>query len=101
MVLDPLSAFSLACNLLQLVEVGSKVLSKAAEYHNSTHGVLSEQQDLQNVLQSTLPPLDQAQLCENFNQFLDTLKSRDRHTSLDAFRMGIKAMWHRERIEGM
>ncbi|MCJ1242105.1 hypothetical protein MMC14_010112, partial [Varicellaria rhodocarpa] len=52
MVLDPLSAFSVACNVLQMIELGVKVLSKAADYRNAETGVLAEQKDLRDVLQS-------------------------------------------------
>ena len=52
MVLDPLSAFSVACNVLQVVEFGLKALGRAVEYRKSENGSLKEHKDLQDVLQS-------------------------------------------------
>ena len=52
MVLDLLSAFSVACNVLQVIDFGVKVLSKAADYRQAETGVLTEQKDLRGVLQS-------------------------------------------------
>lgn len=48
MSMDPLSAFSLACNILQFVETGLKLLKKAKEYH--AEGPLEEQEELANNL---------------------------------------------------
>lgn len=52
MVLEPLSAFSVACNVLQIIDLGSKVLIKAIDYRKVANGALSEHQDLRHVLQS-------------------------------------------------
>jgi hypothetical protein len=49
MVLDPLSAFSVTCNVLQVIEFSVKVLSKAADYRKAETGVLTEQKDLRDV----------------------------------------------------
>ncbi|KFA67611.1 hypothetical protein S40285_10875 [Stachybotrys chlorohalonatus IBT 40285] len=49
---DPLSAFATACNILQIIEVGTKVLTKAAGYHNATDGALEEQRNLYGTAQS-------------------------------------------------
>ena len=129
MVLDPLSAFSVACNLLQVIELGVKVLSKAADYGKAETGVLTEQKDLRDVLHSlqnlntdllaSLPDqtaskqhtTEEARLLEVNNQclrlskqfieFLDRLKLRDRHTMFDSLRMSIKTLWHRDKMEAM
>ena len=52
MVLDPLSDFSVACNVLQVVDFGVKALSNAADYRKAESGVLIEQKELRDVLQS-------------------------------------------------
>jgi hypothetical protein len=129
MVLDPLSAFSVACNVLQVIELGVKVLSKAANYRKAETGVLTEQKDLRDVLQSlnnlntdllaSLPQrtaskqhtIEEARLLEannqclllskNFIDFLDRLKLRDRHAVFDSLRMSIKTLWHRDKMDAM
>ena len=129
MVLDPLSAFSVACNVLQVVEYGVKVLSKAADYQRTETGILTEQKDLQDVSQ-TLVHLNtdlQASLLEQQGsrdlsreesrlfgantqclrlsteliRFLNGLKLRDRHTVLDSLRMSIKTLWHKDKMDAM
>src|ERR1700744_4610529 len=52
MVLDPLSAFSVACNVLQIVDFGSKVLTQAIDYRKAANGELPENQDLRHIFQS-------------------------------------------------
>jgi hypothetical protein len=42
MVLELLSAFSVACNMLQIIEFAWQVLSKAIEYRKAANGALSE-----------------------------------------------------------
>ena len=129
MVLDPLSAFSTACNVLQVIDFGVKVLSKAADYRKAETGVLTEQKDLRDVLQSlnnlntdllaSLPEqtaserhtVEEARLLEANNQclrlskefidFLDRLKLRDRHAVFDSLRMSIKTLWHRDKMDAM
>lgn len=46
--MDPLSAFSLACNILQIVETGTKLLKKAKDYH--AEGDIAEQEELAKSL---------------------------------------------------
>ena len=129
MVLNPLSAFSVACNVLQVIEFGVKVLSKAADYRKAETGVLTEQKDLRDVLQSlnnlntdllaSLPQqtaskqhtAEEARLLEANNQclrlskefinFLDRLKLRDRHAVFDSLRMSIKTLWHGDKMDAM
>ena len=129
MGLDPLSAFAVACNVLQMIEVGIKVLSKAADYRDSETGVLIEQKDLRGVLQSLnylnadiqaslpaqtalqRPTAEEAHLSEanrqclqfsrDFISFLDSLRLRDKHAVLGSFRMSIKSLWHRDKMVAM
>lgn len=129
MVLDPLSAFAVACNLLQVIEFGVKVLSKAADYRKAETGVLTEQKDLRDVLQSlnnlnidlqaSLPKqtasgkhtVEEARLLEandqclrlskEFIEFLDCLKLRERRAVLDSLRISIKTFWHRDKMDAM
>ena len=129
MVLDPLSAFSLACNVLQIVEFGVNVLSKAADYRKADAGLLTEQKDLRDVSQSlynlntdllaSLPrqrlsrehTVEDARLLEandqclrlskDFIDFLDRLKLRESHAVFDSLRMSIKTLWHRDKMDAM
>lgn len=129
MVLEPLSAFSVACNVLQVIEFGSKVLSNAADYRKAANGALSEHQDLRNVLQSlhnlntdlqaSMPKLggikslsaaetrlleantECLRLSNEFIDLLDRLKVKNRHAMLESLRMSIKALWYREKMEAI
>ena len=129
MVLEPLSAFAVACNVLQVVDIGVKVLGKAARYRKAETGVLPEQKDLLDVLQSLNKlntdleaPLPQEtaskqrtveearlieandrclQLSKEFLNFLDRLKLRDRHAVFDSLCISIKTLWHKDRMDSM
>ena len=45
--MDPLTAFSLACGVIQVVDFSMKVLAKCKEIHD--HGALSEHQEVEEV----------------------------------------------------
>jgi hypothetical protein len=49
MVLDPLTALSLAGNILQFIDFAAKVVSKCRGIHKSPDGVLPEDQELELV----------------------------------------------------
>ena len=51
-VMEALSAFSLASSVLQVVEFGVKVISKAAEYRKSDSSYLAEHGDLRGIAES-------------------------------------------------
>ncbi|KAL6717824.1 hypothetical protein ACLMJK_003909 [Lecanora helva] len=129
MVLDPLSSFAIACNILQVIEVGTKVLSKAADYRGADNGVLSEQRDLRDVLQSlnslnhdlqlSIQPqgISAKQTPEEIHlsgannlclrlsyeliALLDRLKLKDRHSVFDSLRLSIKTLWHSDKMDTM
>lgn len=129
MVLEPLSAFSVACNVLQIIEFGSKVLSNAIDYRKAANGTLPEHQDLRNVLQSlknlnaelqaSMPQLGGSQalstaetrlleanaeclrLSNEFIDLLDRLKVKNWHARLESLRMSIKSLWYKEKMESM
>ena len=128
-MLDPLSAFSVACNVLHVIELGVKVLSKAIDYREAETGVLTEQKDLRDVsqtlnglntdLQASLPKqtaskqqtVEEAHLLEANNQclrlskelidFLDRLKLRDKPALFDSLRISIKTLWHKDKMDAM
>jgi hypothetical protein len=129
MVCDPVTAFAVACNVLQVIELGMKALSRAAAYRKSEGGALKEQQELQDVSQSlnslnnTLltsitedqnsiqSSSEQLRLAEANGQclrlsrelidFLEDLKLRNRHSVLDSIRISMKTMWHKDRMDAM
>ncbi|PYH96452.1 hypothetical protein BO71DRAFT_482045 [Aspergillus ellipticus CBS 707.79] len=128
-MMDPISAFSLACNVLQVIELGHRVLSNTVNYHRATNGELSEQQDLRTVaqrlnsldvdLQESLPSPDSKanltpaeahlmqangecmRLSSDFIEFLDRLKLRNPHAVLESVRASMNAIWYREKLETM
>lgn len=128
-MLDPLSAFAVACNVLQVVEVGVKILSNADEYRKAQGGILSDQKELRDVsqtlnklnseLQGTLSrkssspshSVEVSRLMEANDQclrvsqeliiFLDGLKLKEKHVMLDSLRVSIKAMWHKDKRDAM
>jgi len=129
MVLEPLSAFSVACNVLQIIDFGSKVLTKTIDYRKVANGALSEHRDLRHVLESlknlnadlqaSMPqlagtkPLSTAEtrlleanaeclrLSNEFIDLLDRLKVKNRHAMLECLRMSIKSLWYREKMDAM
>ena len=129
MVLEPLSAFAVACNVLQLLDNGSKVLSKAIEYERASDGRLSEQKDLQDTLES-LARLNQdlrnslltaaasqgARMAEqrlieanqeclnvsrDFISMLDELRVTNPHAFFEAMRKSVKSFRYKEKIGTM
>ena len=127
-MLEPLSAFSLACNVIQIVETGCKLLSAAADYYQAGNGALKEHKDLREVSRTlnnlsaslksslespgsgTLSPeetrLLQAneeclRLSKDFIDLLDRLKVKDRHATFESLRMSIKARWYKDRMDAM
>ena len=128
-MLDPLSGFSVASNVLHVIELGVKVLSKAIDYQKAETGILTEQKDLRDVLQtlnslntdlqasllqqtaSEQQTAEKAHLLEANNQFLrlskellsflDRLKLRDKHAVFDSLRISIKTLWHKDKMDAM
>lgn len=130
MVLEPLSAFSVACNVLQIVEVGTRVLKTAADYRSAADGAIAEHAELKNIAQSLLglnadlhttlaasndkktrskaetllmSANDQClKLSTEFIKLLDRLKvDGTRHAMLEALRMSVKSLWYKDRLDSM
>lgn len=51
MVLEAIGAFSLACNILHVLEYGTKVVRSARTLHGSSKGATIEVDDLENISQ--------------------------------------------------
>jgi hypothetical protein len=129
MVLDPLSAFSVACNVLQIVDFGSKVLTQAIDYRKAANGELPENQDLRHVFQSlkslnmdlkaSIPRLTGSKslstaetrlleaneeclrLSMEFIDLLDRLKVKNQHAMLECLRMSVKTLWYKEKTRAI
>ncbi|RAH64897.1 uncharacterized protein BO66DRAFT_443542 [Aspergillus aculeatinus CBS 121060] len=127
--MDPLSAFSLACNILQVIELGQKTLTLTLNYRKASTGEPREHEDLQGVLQclislnvdlhasipdstdpdSLTPALARLQqaneeclrLSIEFVDLLNKLKLRTPHALLESIRASIKTLWNRDRMEAM
>src|ERR1700750_1877524 len=126
MVLDPLSAFAVACNVLQIIEFGSKALTNAIAYRKAANGELPENRDLRQVLQSlktlnmdlsaSMPRMtglkslskpetrlleankECLRLSAEFIDLLDKLKVKDQNAMLESLRMGFKTLWYKDKM---
>lgn len=108
MVLDPLGAFSVACNVLQIVETSLRVLGKTAESYRSgapdevgiivsnLHTIESLNDDLRGLVPDSLgrAPLSSAELrlVEANEQCLRV--SGDFLRLLDGLKVTKKSVWH-------
>ena len=127
--MEPLSAFTVACNVLQVIEAGVKVFNKAVEYHSAQDGLTSDHQNLKNVaqslrdlsadLQASLPKRNDStivgfaesrlieanneclRLSADFLVFLDQLKVHNPKAFLDVLRASIKSLWRRDRVAAL
>lgn len=126
--MEPLSAFSLACNILQIVEYGANVLSRAAEYRTAPNGALNQHNTLYDVLQSlkglnaelgaslpawssspraTIPGTRLAaanQECMRIANELITLLERlkvKKSSTIEGIRMSIKSIWHEGTVKAL
>ena len=127
--MEPLSAFAVACNVLQVIEGGVKVLNKAVQYHNAQDGLTNDHQKLKNIaqslsnlsadLQASFPKSNDPtsvssaesrlievnneclRLSADFIEFLDQLKVRNPKAFLDVFRASIKSLWRKDRVAAL
>lgn len=123
MVLDPLSAFSVACNVLQIVETSLRVLGKTAECYKGGApdevsiiiGNLHTIEGLNNELQDVIPgppgksTLSSAELrlveaneeclrlSGDFIRLLDSLKITKRSV-WHSIGSSIKTMWYQDKL---
>ncbi len=126
--MDPLTAFSLACGVFQVVDFSTKIVSKCREMYK--HGVSSENKEIEsmakhlrdlatelklpNTIQSpgSAPPQlfqDDQELLKLAEQCSETatklieeiqkLRIQGQHRKRDAFRKAIKTMWKNDTIQ--
>lgn len=124
-MLDPLTALSVASNVLQLISFASDLFSKSREYHKTANGALIKQlelgaiaQKLQNLSQnlvtpapSTLPPatnteqqLDELcggcrEISKELISIIASLKSGRPQTRWDSFRQALKGVCKEKQIK--
>ena len=127
--MEPLSAFALASSVLQVVEFGVKVISKATEYRHSEDARLFEHENLRGIAESLNGMNDRLstslehqtasrqleaeelhliktneeclQISRDFIKSLDDLKLKDQRAIFAAVRMSLRALWHKDKIENM
>ncbi len=125
--MDPLTAFSLACGVFQVVDFSTKIVSKCREVYK--HGVSSENKEIEsmakhladlatelklpNPIQSpgSAPQLyqDDQELLKLAEQCSETaaklieelqkLRIQGQHRKRDAFRKAIKTIWKNDTIQ--
>lgn len=85
MLLDPLSALSLAGNVLQFVDFASKIVSEGHQIHKSTTGSLLVNDELENIATDLLAVLErvkgatsrkEARALSTDEQALDTIATQ-------------------------
>jgi hypothetical protein len=131
MVLDPLSAFSFAGNIVQFVDFGIRVLSDSRELFTSASGMSRENDKLNLVadqliamtskLKQSAPPRSYisaeggSRLCESLerqcndavavadelNALLDRLRVRGRHEPWESFRQAVVNAWTKDEVAKM
>ena len=122
--MDPLTAFSLACGVIQVVDFSMKVLAKCKEIHD--HGALSEHQEVEKITKhltdvridtshpqssgTTQTPddrelLDLAKTCsataDHLFAKLQTLKIEGPRKKRQAIVKTVKAHWERRELHDM
>ena len=124
MVLDPMTALSVATSVVQFVDFGTKLISKGREIYKSTEGVLSDHAEqaaissrladltrglsvscaatkrlspVENALQEVT--LDCLECAEDFTLAIDELRVTGNHRKWKSFRQALKSVWKKEGIE--
>lgn len=126
MVLDPLSAFSVACNVLQIVETSLRVLGKTAECYksgapdevNTIIGNLYTIESLSDELRGLIPdplgkvPLSPTELrlveaneeclrlSSDFIQLLESLKVAKKSV-WQSIGSSVKTMWYQDKLASL
>lgn len=127
MVLDPLTALSVASSVIQFVDFGTKLISKGKEIYKSADGVLADHAeqaaissrlaDLTRALSTSidmsaatreLSPAENAlkevalvcrQVAEDFTLAIDELRVTGKNRKWKSFRQALKSVWMKEGIE--
>ena len=119
MGLDPLTAIGLVGNIVQFVDFGLKIVSKAHEVHNSSSGALSENVDTERIatdlieLTTSLEAVESLaagdvrlqNLCTSCNEVanellmvLGKLNAGATRTKWKSVRKALRTVWSKEKI---
>jgi|SRR5271156_2327005 len=127
MVLDPLTALSVAGNVVQFVDFGIKLISKGKEIYKSTDGILADHAE-QAAISSKLAELSKrlsdsmsasatrkkmspaevalqevtiecTEVADDFSKAINELKVTGNHRGWKSFRQALKSVWKKEGIE--
>jgi hypothetical protein len=121
-MLDPLTALSVAANVVQFIDFGLKATSKAREIHKSPNGALKENTRIETLtkdIAGATAKLEASAAATSGNESLDdlcqqcataandllaalnSLSVEGDKTRLKSARKGLKAMWGKKRVEDM
>ncbi|KAF8851727.1 hypothetical protein BDZ45DRAFT_808104 [Acephala macrosclerotiorum] len=93
--MDPLSALSLASTIIQLVDFGSKLLSKSVQLYKATNGTLKAHEE--DAFEKLCD--EAAAVAEEFLSRLKELKVRDgKHRGWEFFKAAVRAAWSQDEI---
>ena len=125
-MLDPLTAISLAGNVVQFVDFSGKIISKTRELIKSPHGLTQDAYDAENVIRDLSSLAEKLKdgvratgavsqtddekvlqdlcngcidLSESFLQRLEKLKLREGAGKRHAFLRALKAVWSQKDLE--
>ena len=123
--MDPLSALSLASNVVQLVDFGSRLISKSQEVYKSADGTSNVNGNLETITkdltricssliqpehyinkeQASVPEIALIPLCrsckklgDEFLSVLKTLKVKGRHQKWSTVRQALRTAWKESTI---
>jgi hypothetical protein len=127
--MDPLSAFGLAVNIIQIVDFSSKLIADTAEVYNSADGELAEHSEIRLItenLSQYIKELDEAlqakSLQRNLSQrendqrqlgreckgvatellaALGKLKVQGSHRRWNSFRQALSTIWQKDKIDAL
>jgi hypothetical protein len=121
-MMDPITAFGVAGNVMQFLDFGLKAVSKAREIHNSSNGALVEHleigvltEDIAGVAVKLAASAGVAtgndsldRICEQctivakeLSDALKEMKADGKKSRIKSARKALKAMWGKKRVEDM
>ena len=131
MVLDPLTALGFASNLVQLVEMSIKLVSKTRSIYESANGTLVENSELETIAKDLAQLTDQTaansskvsvvssegtgafeaafedlsrscgQVAGELLIVLQKVKVEGKHRAWKSFRQALKSVWTKEQIDSI
>ena|ERR1700735_2284377 len=115
--MDPLTAISLASNVVQFVDFAGKIISKSYEFHKSTTGALREHDDVELVAVDLKRRTERLKKCpgpadsdlvklsgdcygvaEELLQALQRVTIKGTSTRWKSLRKALRSVWSKEKI---